>query len=96
MENENINIDIKEMLFITTNAEGFYNNIKQLVDPIKNEDTYYTLVALSLVSSYRQNPQVTIDDTSLYLYKETIKAIINKDETYLKKLNDILSCNNAE
>lgn len=90
MEDKTIQIDIKELSFITLNAESCYNNLKQLVQPIKDEHAYYTLVALSLISAYRHDPQVKIEDTKLYLYTETIKAIINKDEEYLKKINTML------
>lgn len=97
MGNGNIEINIKELMYITENAETFYTRLKDIIEnDIEGTDPFYTLVAMSMLITYRQTPELQIKDELLYFYSETVKAIINKDETYLKKLKDILSCNNAE
>ena len=84
-------------MYITENAETFYTRLKDILEnDIEGTDPFYTLVAMSMLITYRQTPELQIKDELLYFYSETVKAIINKDETYLKKLKDILSCNNAE
>ena len=86
---EDIKIDLQEIIFITLNAENTYKELKEITTT-SDSDPLYTLTALSILSAYRNTLEIEIEDTLLYFYKETIKAIINEDEAYLSRLQKIL------
>lgn len=85
--NDNIEIDLQELAFIVLNAESNYNTLKEKTTA--DGLPLYVATASTLTALYRNSKEVVIDDLLLMFYAETIKAIINKDETYLSRLQNM-------
>ena len=94
---EEVEINLKELFFIIENTEYFYNKFTNMMKERKltklEGHTLYTLIALSLVAIYRNNREITIKDKSLMIYVSTVQAIVNKDNIFLERLLETIGKN---
>ena len=86
-------IDLNELLFLTTHIAEYYEREKETLkkkDPNYNADSLYMLVSIKIISEYRQTSEIVLTNGTLLLYQEIVKAIVNNDGEFIYNLIDAM------
>lgn len=91
--NDKEEIDLQELLFLTTHIAEYYEREKEEIqkkDPNYNADSLYMLVAIKIISEYRQASEIKLTNGTLLLYQEIVRAIVNNDGEFVYNLIDAM------